>query len=285
MDVTKRNPTREKLAEIIFESDTQEGKLFDVILLISILASILIVILETVPSLNTKYGDIFYLLEWIFTIIFTVEYAMRIYVVYRPRKYIFSFYGIVDLVSILPTYLSFFIAGSQQLMVIRALRLLRVFRIFKLGSFLSPAKHIMQSLVRSVPKIAVFLSAMLVMVIIIGSLMYMIEADVNPEYDSIPRSIYWTIVTITTVGYGDITPVTNVGQFISAIIMLLGYAIIAVPTGIISTEFIRGDAQVLDAVQEKVHLNTRVCKFCAADEHQDGAKFCYECGEELGEPC
>ena len=278
MSEIKRNRTRERIFEIIFESDTAEGRWFDIILMICILLSIAIVLMETVPSLQEKYGDLFYILEWVFTGVFTLEYAMRIYSVYRPKRYVLSFFGLVDLVSILPTYLSFFIVGSQQLMVIRALRLLRIFRIFKLGNFLSPARHIMNSLVKSLPKIAVFLSAILVIVIIIGSFMYMIEADVNPEYDSIPRSIYWTIVTITTVGYGDITPVTNIGQFLSAMIMLLGYAIIAVPTGIISTEIIKSDLQKdVESKKDKVHLNTQTCHFCAAEDHFDDARFCYEC--------
>ncbi len=283
MSEIKRNRTRERIFEIIFESDTPEGRWFDIILMVCILVSIACVILETVPSLQEKYGMVFYVLEWVFTGIFTLEYVMRIYSVYRPKRYVLSFFGLVDLISIIPTYLSFFIAGSQQLMVIRALRLLRIFRIFKLGNFLSPARHIMESLVKSLPKIAVFLSAILVIVIIIGSVMYMIEADVNPEYDSIPRSIYWTIVTITTVGYGDITPVTNIGQFLSAMIMLLGYAIIAVPTGIISTEIIKSDRRHdPDSKMNKVHLNTQTCHFCAAEDHWDGARFCYDCGEELG---
>jgi len=273
MSQIKRNRTKERLHEIIFGAETPEGKLFDIILLICIFASVLIVILETVPTLKDEYRNVFIALEWIFTIIFTLEYLLRIYVVYRPRKYIFSFYGIVDVISIIPTYLSFFIAGSQQLLVIRALRLMRIFRIFKLGNFLIHARSIMNAMQKSMPKIAVFLSFVLVLVTIIGAIMHLIEADVNPSFDSIPRSIYWAIVTLTTVGYGDITPVTTVGQFLSAVVMLLGYAILAVPTGIVSSEIILGD---------KDHIkNSDACRYCAGEDHDEDAVFCKHCGEEL----
>lgn len=269
----KRNRTKERIHEIIFEADTPEGKLFDIVLLVCIFASVLIVILETVPSVNEAYGGLFYALEWLFTIIFTIEYGLRIYSVYNPRKYIFSFYGLVDIVSIIPTYLSIFFAGSQQLLVIRALRLMRIFRIFKLGNFLAHARSIMIAMQRSLPKIAVFLSFVIVLVIIIGSIMHLIEADVNPSFDSIPRSIYWAIVTLTTVGYGDITPVTTLGQFLSAIVMLLGYAIIAVPTGIVSSEIIRSDSDFVKSTQS--------CQYCGNEDHDEDAKFCKICGENL----
>ena len=283
-----RNRVKERIHEIIFGTDTPEGRLFDIILMICILASVLIVIFETVPTIKDEYAIHFRVLEWIFTIIFTVEYALRIYATYKPRRYIFSFYGIVDLVSVLPTYLSFFIAGSQQLMVIRALRLLRIFRIFKLGNFLSHARHIISALQKSIPKIAVFLSFIVVLVTIIGAMMHLIEADVNESFDSIPRSMYWAIVTLTTVGYGDITPVTEVGQFLSAVVMLLGYAIIAVPTGIISSEIIFESKEDRPHSRKNQHLDDdikyTICRFCNEEDHDDDAQFCKSCGESLHPP-
>jgi voltage-gated potassium channel len=270
----ERDKLKDRIHEVIFEAETREGKWFDIILLISILMSVFIVILETVPSVNVKYGKTFHILEWVFTIFFTIEYILRIYSVYKPRKYIFSFYGIIDLVSIIPTYLSIFIAGSQQLLVIRAFRLMRVFRIFKLGSFLHQARTIMLAMQKSIPKILVFLSFVLVLVIIIGSIMHLLEAGVNPSFDSIPRSIYWAIVTLTTVGYGDITPVTTVGQFLSAIVMLLGYSIIAVPTGIVSSELVLNESS-------SHKQTTEHCPHCSADGHDYDAMFCKFCGEPL----
>ncbi|MDX1684165.1 MAG: ion transporter [Saprospiraceae bacterium] len=285
----KRNKLKERIHIVIFGTDTPEGKLFDIILLISILASVVVVILETVPTINEDYHNVFVILEWIFTVIFTIEYALRIYATYRPERYIFSFYGIVDLIAILPTYLSFFIVGSQQLMVIRALRLLRIFRIFKLGNFLSHARHIMTALRHSIPKIAVFLSSIVVLVTIIGAMMHLIEAEVNESFDSIPRSMYWAIVTLTTVGYGDITPVTEVGQFLSAIVMLLGYAIIAVPTGIISSEIIfesnEDEKKVKKANgEDALDIQYTICRFCNEEDHDEDAEYCKTCGAPLHPP-
>lgn len=284
----KRNKLKERIHEVIFGTDTPEGKLFDVILMICIFASVLIVIFETVPPLRESYAKTFYILEWIFTVIFTVEYALRIYATYKPRRYIFSFYGIVDLVSVLPTYLSIVVVGSQQLMVIRALRLLRIFRIFKLGNFLSHARHIISALRSSLPKIAVFLSFILVLVTIIGALMHLIEADINESFDSIPRSMYWAIVTLTTVGYGDIIPVTEVGQLLSAVVMLLGYAIIAVPTGIISSEIIfesKEDRMVAGhATTPEEDIQYIICRFCNEEDHDEDAQFCKTCGAPLHPP-
>jgi voltage-gated potassium channel len=283
MSTQDQNKLKLKLHEIIFEADTPTGRLFDIVLLISILASVAIVLMESVPTLNQRYGTLFYALEWLFTIIFTIEYILRIYVVARPTRYIFSFYGLVDLISILPTYLSFFIAGSQHLLVIRALRLLRLFRIFKLGSFLSQGRLIMTALKNSIPKIAVFLAFILVLVTIIGSIMHLIEAGVNHQFDSIPRSIYWAIVTLTTVGYGDITPNSNAGQFLSAIVMLLGYAILVVPTGIVSSEIIQQSRKMDHFHPSKTPLNTQVCTNCHHDEHDDDALYCKVCGERLNQ--
>ena len=261
---------REKIYEVIFKADTPDGKLFDIILMIVIVASVLTVTLESVPFLNRRYGLLFKVLEWIFTGFFTIEYVLRLYSVYRPWKYATSFYGIIDLLAILPSYLSLVIAGSHSLMVIRALRLLRVFRIFKLGSFMRQGTVISRALIDSRSKILVFLYFIFLMVIIIGSLMYFVEGSVNDEFDSIPRSIYWAIVTLTTVGYGDISPDTSLGQFIAALVMILGYAVIAVPTGIITKEIITSS-----------NVNHRVCHHCSREGHDDNAHFCKYCGGEL----
>ncbi len=268
--VKKFGPSREKLYEVIFRADTPLGKLFDVVLLAFIVASVLTVTLESVPSLNRNYLRLFRFLEWLFTIFFTIEYALRIYCVYRPWKYITSFYGIIDLLAILPTYLSLFIAGSHSLVVIRALRLLRVFRIFKLASFMRQGSVIVQALQQSRSKILVFLYFIFLMVVIIGALMYFIEGDVNTEFDSIPRSIYWAIVTLTTVGYGDISPITSIGQFIAALVMIMGYAVIAVPTGIITKEIITSEK-----------INQQVCHHCSREGHDTDANYCKFCGGEL----
>jgi len=261
------------LYEIIFEADSPTGKQFDIWLLIMILASVLTVFLESIPSLGEKYSTLFYALEWVFTLFFTVEYWLRIYCALRPLRYVTSFYGIIDFLSILPTYLSLLIPGAQVGAVIRALRLLRVFRVFKLHNFLNQGDVISQALLRSRQKIAVFLYAVILMVIVIGAFMYLIESN-GPEadrFDSIPRSIYWAIVTITTVGYGDISPATTLGQFVAAIVMIAGYAIIAVPTGIVSAELVAANRPV----------GTKVCPHCMTEGHDEDAGFCKTCGGEL----
>lgn len=269
---------RERLYEIIFEADTPEGKLFDIILLVSIFASVIVVMLETVPHIHNNYHGLFYTLEWIFTIFFTIEYAIRIYTVHSPRRYIFSFYGLVDLLSILPTYLAILFAGTQSLMVIRALRLLRVFRIFKLGNFLFEGQIIVKSLKESRGKIGVFLTFIIIMVSIFGSVMYLIEGTSgNEAFDSIPRSVYWAIVTLTTVGYGDISPESPLGQFIAAFIMIMGYAVIAVPTGIVTSEFTRAYKER----RNRRDISTQVCSNCMHEDHDFDAKFCKICGENL----
>ncbi len=264
---------RERWHEIIFEADTPLGKLFDIVLLIFILASVFVVMMETVGDYSVRYRTLFFILEWTFTIFFTIEYFLRLYVVHKKRKYALSFFGIIDLLAILPTYISLFIVGTQSLVVIRALRLLRVFRIFKLANFLSESRFLIDSLKRSRAKIAVFLFFIVLMVCILGSVMYLIEGGVNPEqFDSIPRAIYWAIVTLTTVGYGDISPSTPLGQFIAAIIMILGYAVIAVPTGIITAEAVKTDS---------ISLSTQVCRYCAKEGHDEDAEYCKYCGENL----
>jgi voltage-gated potassium channel len=274
----KRDPRRERLHEIIFEADTPAGRIFDILLLVLILLSIITVMLESSEHWASRYGDLFTYLEWSFTILFTIEYFLRIYSVYRPSQYMTSFFGIIDLLAILPTYISFLFAGTQYLLVVRGLRLLRVFRIFKLGHFLKESKIIVEALRASRAKIIVFLFFVSVLVIIIGSVMYLIEGTVdNPGFSSIPRAIYWAIVTLTTVGYGDITPQTGVGQFFSAIVMILGYAIIAVPTGIVTGEMIRKASQRTEAP------NTQACRFCGREGHDSDALYCKYCGEQLNE--
>ena len=273
------NQLKDRIHEIIFEADTPTGYWFDIVLLILILGSILAVMLETVPSL-APYKNAFYILEWFFTIIFTAEYALRMYCVRSRRKYATSFFGIVDLVSILPAYIGLFFPGTHSLTVFRSLRLMRVFRIFKLGHFLSEGNTIVKSLKASRAKISVFLFFVLVMVIIIGSVMYVVEGEANPQFSSIPNSVYWAVVTLTTVGYGDISPATDLGKFLSAIVMIIGYAVIAVPTGIVSAEIVNESRKDHDEI--KYH-NTQVCRFCMEDDHDDDAIFCKKCGELLNE--
>jgi len=267
------SPLQAKLYQIIFEADTPAGKRFDVWLMVMIVASVLTVFLESIASLRVEHSQLFIALEWIFTIFFTVEYVVRIYCALRPIKYIRSFYGIIDLLSILPTYLSLLIPGSQVGAVIRVLRLIRVFRIFKLEGFLHHGDLISTALLRSRRKITLFLYVVLLMVVVIGSFMYLIESNgpAADQFSSIPRSIYWAIVTITTVGYGNISPATALGQFVAALVMLAGYAIIAVPTGIVSAEFMNANRD----------SNTRVCPHCMKEGHDRDANHCKDCGGSL----
>lgn len=272
----ERSPTREKIHEVIFEADTPMGKWFDVVLLILISASVLVVMLESVNYINVRYANLFFKLEWFFTAIFTLEYLLRLYSVYRPWKYATSFYGVVDLLAILPAYLSLFlVAGAQSLLVIRAFRLIRIFRIFKLGHFLNEGNVILNALRASRVKISVFLVFVTLLVVIIGAVMYLVEGGDDSAFSSIPRSIYWAIVTLTTVGYGDITPSTEIGQFLSAVVMILGYAILAVPTGIVSAEMVR---------ENREQVSTQACRFCGSEGHKHDAIYCRMCGEILNEP-
>jgi len=267
---------RKKMHEVIFEADTPAGKWFDVILLISISTSVLVVILESVESIDQQYGRLFDALEWFFTILFSIEYLLRLYVVLSPLRYASSFFGIIDLISILPTYFSFFFPGQQYFLVIRALRLLRIFRVFKLGHFLSEGDIILRSLRASQPKITVFLTFIILVVLIIGSLMYLIEGGTNSGFSNIPQGMYWAIVTLTTVGYGDITPITNLGRFLSALVMILGYAVIAVPTGIVSAEFIQASNR-----RKSRRVSTQVCRHCSLEGHPEGAAYCWHCGAKM----
>jgi voltage-gated potassium channel len=266
-----RSRWRFKLHEVIFEADTPAGKWFDVLLILSILASVLMVMLDSVSAIQKTYGQILLAGEWLFTILFTIEYLLRLLGVGRPLAYATSFFGIVDLLAILPTYLSIFIPGAQYFMIIRLLRVLRIFRILKLVQYLGEARLLMQALRASRRKIIVFLLVVLILVTIFGSLIYLIE-DPKDGFTSIPKSIYWSIVTLTTVGYGDISPKTNLGQALSALIMIIGYGIIAVPTGIVTIE-------LAQAFGSKV--STQACLECSAEGHDNDAKFCKYCGARL----
>ena len=260
---------RSKVYSIVFESDTRAGRLFDLILLWLIVISILSVFMESVASFREKYLVQIHIVEWIFTILFTIEYILRVYSSHKPLKYIFSFYGMVDLISFIPNYLTFFFAGLQYLMVIRALRLLRIFRILKLSRFLDQGNILKNALKASVHKIVVFLATVITVVTIVGTLMYIIEGD-ESGFTSIPISIYWAIVTITTVGYGDISPQSPLGQFLASFLMIIGYGIIAVPTGIVTIEMARAN----DEAKAK-------CPDCNAPIYPKTAKFCSNCGKEL----
>ncbi len=261
-----------RLHEIIFESNTKAGKAFDVTLLVCILLSISVVMADSVSSLHNQYGHIFYIIEWCFTILFTIEYMLRLISVKNPVAYAFTFFGIIDMLAIVPTYLSVLIAGTQSLLVLRALRLLRVFRIFKLSHFLSEMSFLGTAISASLRKISIFISFVITMVIILGSIMYLIERGEN-GFNSIPDCIYWAIVTITTVGYGDISPVTPTGKLVASLIMLLGYAIIAVPTGIVTTE-------MAIAARNKQQKH-EACPNCGREGHDNDAAFCKYCGTLL----
>ncbi len=265
------SPHRLKLHEIIFEADTPFGKLFDVVLLISIIASVGVVMLESVASIKAEYGNILFVAEWSFTILFSLEYLLRLYSIGHPTLYARSFYGIVDLVSILPTFLSLVFPGSQYFITIRLLRMLRVFRVLKFVQYLGEANQLAEAMKASRKKILVFLLAVLIIVVIVGSLMYVIEGEEN-GFKNIPQSIYWAIVTLTTVGYGDISPQTPIGQILASMIMIVGYGIIAVPTGIVTAEF---------AKSKNEKISTQACPSCASEGHDHDAKHCKHCGEEL----
>lgn len=265
---------REHLHTIIFKTDTPEGKRFDTILSWVIVLSTLSTILETVHELTNHYFWLFFILEWIFTLIFTVEYIFRLYAARNTLRYATSFFGIVDLLSIIPTFLSIFFLGAQNLIIIRALRLLRIFRIFKMGHFVSEGQIIVSALRASRTKIYVFISFVLLMAMIIGSVLYIVEGGTNPAMDNIPKGIYWAIVTLTTVGYGDVTPITAFGKFLAAMVMVMGYGVIAVPTGIVTAEI---SGRVMN-LKEVIFTD---CEHCGQQEHHTGALFCHICGEQL----
>ncbi|UZE95307.1 ion transporter [Alkalimarinus alittae] len=262
---------KETLFEIIFESDTHSGKWFDIALIICIVISVAAVMLDSIPSIREEYRTVFQWLEWTFTILFTIEYAVRIYCVPNRMRYIFSFYGLVDLVAIIPTYLGLFITDVQYLLVIRILRILRIFRILKLTRYISQAKLLTDALYRSQEKVTVFFFSIFSLAVIFGAAMYIVEGAEN-GFTSIPKSVYWAIVTITTVGYGDISPQTGLGQVIASVIMVTGYSIIAIPTGIFAAE--------LSQVIRKEKLS-RVCPGCKKAGHEAKANYCDDCGAKL----
>ena len=260
-----------RLHEIIFEADTPGGKLFDVLLIVSIVASVALVMLDSVAGINAAHGRLLYAGEWFFTLLFTLEYALRLLTIGRPLAYATSFYGIVDLMAILPTYLSILFPGTQFLLVIRILRVLRIFRVLKLVPYVGEARMLVEALSASRRKITVFLFTVLTLVIIFGSMMYLIE-DARDGFTSIPRCVYWAVVTLTTVGYGDISPKTGLGQLVSACIMIIGYGIIAVPTGIVTVE--------LSHVFSR-KISTQSCPQCSAEGHDSDARNCKYCGALL----
>ena len=261
-----------RLYEVIYEADTPLGKLFDLILLIFILFSVLLVALESVSWIDNEYHNLFNIIEWLITILFSVEYILRVICVKNPSKYILSFYGIIDLLSTLPKYISLLFMGTQSLIALRALRLLRVFRILKLTRYIGESNVLLKALRSSRPKILVFMFGVIILCIIFGTIMYLIESN-QSGFTSIPRSIYWCVVTLTTVGYGDIAPETPLGQFLAAIIMIMGYGIIAVPTGIVSAE--------ISMKKRSIDTNTKSCLNCLADNHSDDALYCNKCGNSL----
>lgn len=263
---------KSRLFEIIFEAETKAGRRFDFALLILILISLVVVMLESMASM-AKYSKVLTILEWIITVLFTIEYILRLWVVSKPLRYARSFYGIIDLLAILPTYLSVIFPPSHFLVSIRALRLMRIFRILKLTHFVYEGKGILLAMRASVRRISMFLSFVLLLSTILGTIIYVVENSHNPDFSSIPQSIYWSVVTITTVGYGDIAPVTSIGKVVASIIMLLGYAIIAVPTGIVTVELSK-------QFGNKPKL-TETCPSCGRDGHDPDARFCKYCGHTL----
>ncbi len=265
------HPLKQQLHDIIFEAETPAGKAFDIGLIICILLSILIITLESVEEIGNQYGKLLYGLEWFFNIIFSIEYCLRIWTVTKKRTYALSFFGIVDLLSILPTYLSLFFTGASSLLIIRSLRLIRIFRIFKLARFVGEGNNLAMALRSARHKITIFLLTIVTTIIITGTLMYLIEGREN-GFSSIPKSIYWAVVTMTTVGYGDIAPQTALGQSLASLIMILGYAIIAVPTGIVSAELTH---------QKRKEVSTNVCKHCLREGHDVDATYCKYCSQKL----
>jgi len=258
---------RRTLFEVIFEADSPTGRAFDIALLWAIILSVVAVCLDSVAEIRAQHGVALRAAEWGFTVLFTVEYVLRIYCSRSPRHYVFSFFGVIDLLAVVPTSISLFLVGSQYLLVVRTLRLLRMFRVLKMTRYLGEAQVLLRALKASRPKITVFLTSVLSVVVIIGAAMHLIE---GPEsgFTSIPAGMYWAVVTLTTVGFGDITPQTVVGQVLSSIVMILGYGIIAVPTGIVSVELSRAGRE-------------RVCKHCDETYHDQDARFCKSCGEKL----
>ncbi len=262
---------RSTLHEVIFEADTFAGRAFDIVLILCIMASVLTVMLDSVTSIRAQWGDELLMAEWLFTILFTIEYVLRIISVRAPLRYVFSFFGVVDVLAILPTYISVIVPGSQYLLVVRVLRVLRIFRVLKLGTYIHEARLLRVALRKSSRKITVFLFVVSILVIILGSLMYMIEGEAS-GFVSIPEGVYWAIVTLTTVGYGDLSPVTPLGKAVASLVMICGYGIIAVPTGLVTVELSRVTAG---------RISTQACQNCGGEGHDADAVHCKYCGAKL----
>ena len=265
---------RSKIFKIIYHADTPTGKWFDIMLIVFILLSVLTIILDSVEKLHVDYGELFYVLEWFFTIVFTLEYILRLICIRKPIKYVFSFFGIVDVLSILPTYLSMFFVGAQSLLVLRILRVLRIFRILKLVHYSEQMQTLTRAVSNSRHKLLVFFFFIATVLVIFGSIMYLIEGPEN-GFTSIPHGIYWAVVTLTTVGYGDIAPHTVLGRGVASLIMLTGFSIIAIPTGIFASE--------LNKENRKSRKLSRKCEACGLVGHTENANYCRKCGEHLSE--
>lgn len=263
---------RARLHEVIFEADTPAGRAFDILLLLAIVASVVVVMLESVAAVRAQAGPALRALEWGFTVLFTVEYLLRLFSVHRPLRYAVSAFGVIDLLAILPTYLSVILPGAQSLLVVRLLRLLRVFRVLKLAEYLRESRVLITALRASRRKIAVFLLTVVSIVVVVGALMYLVEGEAH-GFTSIPLSVYWAVVTLTTVGYGDLAPATPVGQALAVLLMLTGYGIIAVPTGIVTVE--------LSRAASTASVSTRACPACGLAAHEHDAVYCRRCGAQL----
>ncbi|MEM1435704.1 MAG: ion transporter [Pseudomonadota bacterium] len=271
VDAASRLTLRDRTRIIIFEAETPAGAAFDIALIIAILASVVAIMLDTVDVIHERYGAVLMVTEWVFTVLFTIEYLVRLWCIREPLRYARSFFGLIDLLCLLPTYIGFFFVGAQNLLVIRILRVLRIFRVLRMVRYVNEANFLLEALKASRRKITVFISTVFALVVIFGSLMYLIEGTEN-GFTSIPKSVYWAVITLTTVGYGDLTPVTPLGQAVSTLVMVLGYGIIAVPTGIITMEMTQAQQR---------RNTTRVCAACSAEGHARDARFCYRCGAEL----
>ncbi|HNR08058.1 MAG TPA: ion transporter [Saprospiraceae bacterium] len=266
-------PTQKYLFETIFEADTPAGKKFDVVLMVLIVVSVILANLETLANLPPSIQNLFFILEWGFTVIFTIEFILRLIVAPKPLKYILSPYGIIDLIAIVPTYLSLILTGTHAIIIVRALRLLRVFRLFEMSGYVNQGAILITAFKRTKDKIIIFLFFIFIVVNIVGALIYMLEHPANPNFDSLPRSVYWAIVTLTGLGYGDIVPKSAFGQILASFVVLLGYAIIAVPAGLITKEYARTD--------KSIHFSNQVCPHCFKEGHQTDAVYCRACGNLL----